>query len=140
MLGEWACPALGHAGKAWGVRASFHRDDLIFLAVADSPEDGANQFVHVLDGSHEWASDGGVAVYNPTQFEKQVVTTSVTSGSITGGTFKLAIDFTGTLVPALAHNQIAFGNNTTNTGIGMGGIATAPGQLNGPGHHCPITV
>jgi hypothetical protein len=48
--------------------------------------------------------------------------------------------FTGTLVPALAHNQIAFGNNTTNTGIGMGGIATAPGQLNGPGHHCPITV
>ena len=31
MLGEWACPALGHAGKAWGVRASFHRDDLIFL-------------------------------------------------------------------------------------------------------------
>ena len=52
MLGEWACPALGHAGKAWGVRASFHRDDLIFLAVADSPEDGANQFVHVLDGSH----------------------------------------------------------------------------------------
>lgn len=51
VLGEWTCPSLGHAGKAWGVRSSFPRDDLIFLAVADSPETGRDQFVHVLDGS-----------------------------------------------------------------------------------------
>eukprot|EP01048_Picozoa_sp_COSAG05_P002166 COSAG05_NODE_82_length_20915_cov_5.306399_13_plen_234_part_00 len=51
VLGEWTCPSLGHAGKAWGVRSSFPRDDLIFLAVADSPETGRDQFVHILDGS-----------------------------------------------------------------------------------------
>merc|ERR1712137_79833 len=51
VLGEWTCPSLGHAGKAWGIRASFHKDDFLFLAVADSPETGRNQFVHILDGS-----------------------------------------------------------------------------------------
>ena len=32
---EWTCPSLGHAGKAWGIRSSFPKDDLIFLAVAE---------------------------------------------------------------------------------------------------------
>lgn len=34
VRGEWTCPSLGHAGKAWGVRSSFPKDDLIFLAVS----------------------------------------------------------------------------------------------------------
>lgn len=59
VLGEWTCPSLGHAGKAWGVRSSFPRDDLIFLAVADSPETGRDQFVHVLDGSQVTSEDPG---------------------------------------------------------------------------------
>mmetsp|Transcript_30572 Transcript_30572/g.64891 ORF Transcript_30572/g.64891 Transcript_30572/m.64891 type:complete len:354 (-) Transcript_30572:84-1145(-) len=53
VIGEWSCPALGGAGgKAWGVRGTFHDEDLVFVAAAESPEDGTHQFVHVLDGSH----------------------------------------------------------------------------------------
>ena len=59
VLGEWTCPSLGHAGKAWGVRSSFPGDDLVFLAVADSPETGRDQWVHVLDGSQMSAGKPG---------------------------------------------------------------------------------
>lgn len=58
-LGQWQCPGLGHNGTAWGVRASFGNDDLIFVAVADSPEDGAHQFVLVMDGNHVHADKPG---------------------------------------------------------------------------------
>lgn len=58
-LGEWRCPGLGQNGTAWGVRASFGGDDLIFVAVADSPEDGSHQYVQVMDGNHVHAGTIG---------------------------------------------------------------------------------
>ena len=51
-LGEWRCPQLGQRGRAWGVRTwASPVADLVFVATADSPEDGKHQYLHVLDGS-----------------------------------------------------------------------------------------
>jgi len=51
-LGEWTCPGLGRRGTTWGVRTWTDSSlDLVFLGVADAPEDGANQWLHILDGS-----------------------------------------------------------------------------------------
>ena len=47
----------------------------------------------VVDGTHTWSSDGGLAVYNPVQYDIQTIETTVMSPStISSGTFQLVFD------------------------------------------------
>src|SRR5690554_3849427 len=50
------------------------------------------------------------------------------------------VSFTGTFVPTFPDDSVALGNHAANPGVGVGRVATTPGQLNGTGHHRPVTI
>eukprot|EP00747_Dinoflagellata_sp_TGD_P061169 gnl/TRDRNA2_/TRDRNA2_152395_c1_seq2.p1 gnl/TRDRNA2_/TRDRNA2_152395_c1~~gnl/TRDRNA2_/TRDRNA2_152395_c1_seq2.p1 ORF type:complete len:129 (-),score=19.84 gnl/TRDRNA2_/TRDRNA2_152395_c1_seq2:464-850(-) len=65
--GNLSCPSLelGVRGKPFGVR-TLHRSadskDLLFVAVANNPQDGKNQYFHVVDASAIAASGSCTSV------------------------------------------------------------------------------
>ena len=46
----------------------------------------------VVDGTHEWAYDGGVATYNPVTYDIQVIETHITPAGTLSGDFTLRLD------------------------------------------------
>ena len=73
--------------KDLSAAAGFEGQDVFFTEMWSSPPD-------VLDGTHTWVSDGGVATYDPVVYEVQSITTDIGAGSISG-TFEVALDRSG---------------------------------------------
>jgi len=72
VTGNFTCDGLrlGAGGKPFGVRARRAAgEDLLFVAVADNPQDGNNQFLHIVDVSTLAKTGGCKSVLQTIQFE-----------------------------------------------------------------------
>jgi hypothetical protein len=75
--------ASGVVVKDVSAAANFEGRDIFFTELWTSP-------TTLLDGTHTWAKDGGVATYNKALFDIQTFTVTAFAGS--AGTFKLSMD------------------------------------------------